>query len=113
MLTDLATVPLLFRSLIGSAGPHLEAAIVRDHLYVAWYQGGDTPNGDLQRFADMLMCSAGICCKARLIFWAVRLFGWWVFKSAKQIPVVVGDDQLPRCCRDGQHEDAEEQALSA
>ncbi len=117
MLTDLASVPLLFCSLIGSAGPNLQAAIVYDHLYVAWFQAGIAPNREMRRFADELMflamCSAGMRCKARLIFWAVRLFGWWVFKSAKQTPVVVAGNQLPRCCRDGNHEDSEEQASSA
>lgn len=36
MLTDLASVPQFARSLVGRVGPHLEAAIVHDFLFIAW-----------------------------------------------------------------------------
>lgn len=36
MLTDLASVPRLARWIVGRVGPHLEASIVHDFLYVAW-----------------------------------------------------------------------------
>ena len=36
MLTDLTSVPRIFRNVVGRVGPHLEAAIVHDYLYVAW-----------------------------------------------------------------------------
>lgn len=35
-LTDLSTVPCILRPLIGRVGPHLEASIIHDWLYVAW-----------------------------------------------------------------------------
>ena len=36
MLTDLTSVPRIFRNAVGRVGPHLEAAIVHDYLYIAW-----------------------------------------------------------------------------
>lgn len=36
MLTDLTSVPWLFRWLVERVGPHLEAAIVHDFLFIAW-----------------------------------------------------------------------------
>ncbi len=36
MLTDLTSVPRIVRNIIGRVGPHLEAAIVHDFLYIAW-----------------------------------------------------------------------------
>ena len=36
MLSDLTSVPPMFRGIVGRVGPHLEAAIVHDYLYMAW-----------------------------------------------------------------------------
>lgn len=36
MLTDLASVPRLARWAVGRVGPHLEAAIIHDFLFIAW-----------------------------------------------------------------------------
>jgi hypothetical protein len=36
MLTDLASVPRLARAVVGRVGPHLEASIVHDYLFIAW-----------------------------------------------------------------------------
>jgi hypothetical protein len=36
MLTDLVSVPSFARTFVGRVGPHLEAAIVHDYLYIAW-----------------------------------------------------------------------------
>ena len=36
MLTDLTSVPRLARWLVGRVGPHLEAAILHDFLFIAW-----------------------------------------------------------------------------
>ena len=36
MLTDLVSVPAFARSIVGRVGPHLEAAIVHDYLFIAW-----------------------------------------------------------------------------
>lgn len=36
MLTDLVSVPWGSRNIVGKVGPHLEAAIVHDYLFIAW-----------------------------------------------------------------------------
>ena len=36
MITDLTSVPWLFRFLVGRVGPWLEAAVLHDYLYLAW-----------------------------------------------------------------------------
>ena len=36
MTTDLASVPFCFRWIVSRVGPHLEACIVHDWLYMAW-----------------------------------------------------------------------------
>ena len=75
-LTDFASVPRLFRIFVGRVGPHLEAAIIHDYLYIAWQLAGLVPDEGMRRFADKLMLvamhAAGMGCKARLIYWAVR-----------------------------------------
>ena len=84
MLTDLASVPRSFRWYVGRVGPHLEATIVHDYLYVAWQlNSGNGPKPKRMRnmrlFADELMLEAmkqaGLRCKAYLIHRAIRCFG--------------------------------------
>ena len=64
MLTDLASVPRLARPLVGRVGPHLEASIVHDFLFLAWQ---DIPNrGARERdfeFANEVMRQAMIIAK--------------------------------------------------
>lgn len=56
MLTDLASVPSVARSIIGRVGPHLEASIVHDYLYVAWQLfDGREPRKVDYRFANEVM----------------------------------------------------------
>jgi hypothetical protein len=78
LITDLASVPRLLRSVFGRVGPHLEGSIVHDFLYVAW-QDLDTPPDPEQgrRFADDVFWHAMIAAKverddADTIYWAVR-----------------------------------------
>lgn len=82
MLTDLTSVPRAARWLVGRVGPHLEAAIVHDFLYIAWQdvKGGHQPQEADRRFADELMRvamkAAGVGrLKRFLIHKAVRTFG--------------------------------------
>lgn len=64
MLTDLASVPALARPLVGRVGPHLEAAIVHDFLFVAW-QDLDHPHATRNdfKFANEIMRQAMISAK--------------------------------------------------
>ena len=72
MLTDLSSVPALARSLVGRVGPHLEASIVHDFLFVAWQdmagRGARRPDFD---FANAVMNQAMI--KAGMSGWRRRL----------------------------------------
>ena len=89
MLTDLTSVPRLFRNSVVRVGPHLEAAIVHDYLYIAWQL---FPNGEARRqdwkFANHVMY-AGL--DAANIGWAKRkliraalsapYFSWSVYRE--------------------------------
>ncbi len=92
MLTDLASVPAAARSLVGRVGPHLEASIVHDFLYIAWQDlPGVEARKDDRDFADELMRVAMIKAKVgwfkrTLIHSAVRLAGWFVYRGANPEP---------------------------
>jgi len=82
MLTDLASVPRIARWLVDRVGPHLEAAIVHDFLYIAWQDvvGGRGAREEDRRFADELMRvameSAKVGATSRsVIHRAVKSFG--------------------------------------
>ncbi len=81
MLTDLSSVPSVARSVIGRVGPHLEASIVHDFLYIAWQDvDGRGPRDEDREFADKLMRvameEAGVRgWKRFLIYNVVRSFG--------------------------------------
>ncbi|MCY4463595.1 MAG: DUF1353 domain-containing protein [Albidovulum sp.] len=70
--TDLTSVPRPFRPFVGRVGPHLEASIIHDYLYVAWQIGGLPPTDDMRRFSDEVMLAAmpasGMGCKAHAIY---------------------------------------------
>lgn len=80
MLTDLASVPWAARPLVGRVGPHLEAAVVHDFLYVAWQDLRDRgPRATDFRFANdvmfQAMLAANVSCVIRnVIFLAVSSF---------------------------------------
>ena len=81
MLTDLASVPRAFRWYAGRVGPHLEASIVHDYLYMAWQdlEGRGAEEID-RRFADDLFLQAMLEAKMRkskawALYSAVRIFG--------------------------------------
>ena len=97
MLTDLTSVPRIFRNIVGRVGPHLEAAIVHDYLYIAWQL---LPNRTARRqdwkFANHVMF-AGL--DAANIGWAKRkliraalsapYFSWSVYRERDD-----GDDGM-------------------
>lgn len=81
MVTDLTTVPWITRIFVGRVGPHLEAAIVHDFLYIAWQDMADHgARREDRRFADWLMYvamkAAGVgFLKRWFIYVTVRIFG--------------------------------------
>lgn len=87
MTTDLVSVPKWARSIIGRVGPHLEACIVHDWLYVAWQIQDREPTKADWRWANKVLY-AGM--KAAKCSWASRVairiametpfLSWGVFK---------------------------------
>ncbi len=99
-LTDLTSVPPVFRLLISRAGPWLEAAVLHDYLYVAWQS---VPHRTALRadrlFADRVMLAAmqvkGVSRWRRwLIYAAVRLGGGRSYRMKS--PFRFGDATDPR-----------------
>ncbi len=87
MFTDLSSVPEVFWSIVGPIGPHLEASIIHDYLYMAWT---DFRAKAVERdwdFADEVL-RAGMTVSGvkpltrKLIYNAVHSdIGWAVFKK--------------------------------
>lgn len=80
MRTDLASVPRWARWLVGRVGPHLEASILHDWLYIAWRHHAISPTEWQRRFADRLLLAgmeaAGMDWRRWVIYAAVRAGGW-------------------------------------
>lgn len=101
MLTDLSSAPRLFRGLVGRVGPHLEATIVHDYLYVAWQILCVKANGNMLKFADELMFVAMKAAGMKLMAWAIYvpvfLAGRGVFFGKDPGPFIVCSECLPTC----------------
>ncbi len=67
MLTDLTSVPAVFRSLVGRVGPWLEAAVVHDFLTIAWRVVDGSGTLERRRFADDIMWAAMTEAKVGLL----------------------------------------------
>ena len=74
MTTDMASVPKIFRNIIGRIGPHLEACIVHDWLYIAWQMQDRMPTREDHDFANRVLY-AGL--KAAKCHWVTRV-GMWI-----------------------------------
>ena len=92
MLTDLASVPWWGRWLVSRVGPHLEASIIHDFLYIAWQDlNGHGARRRDRRFADEVMrvamkkAEVGLV-KRTIIFGAVRAFGWTIYREREHSP---------------------------
>lgn len=107
MLTDLSSVPSLLRSIVNRVGPHLEASIVHDFLYIAWQDvAGYTPKDADRDFADELMRVAMIEAKVSsmqvfLIHTAVRAGGKSAFFDRDDGPRYVRDENGGDCPCEG------------
>lgn len=81
MVTDLSSAPWIVRWIVGRVGPHLEASIVHDFLYIAWQDVADRgARREDREFADKVMLAAMAEARVNpiirwLIYLAVRLFG--------------------------------------
>ena len=70
-VTDLASTPRIFWSLLPPFGPHSRAAVVHDWLY----QVQTTTRLEADRIFLTALREDGVPY-ARLLYWAVRLGGW-------------------------------------
>jgi hypothetical protein len=91
MLTDLASVPRAAWALVAPVGPHLEASIVHDFLYIAWQDLGMEARSMDRDFADEIMragmIEAGVDrSQIVMIYSAVRAFGGPVFRKEDPPP---------------------------
>ena len=114
MCTDLATIPtrlLRFLLGIGRVGPHLEATIVHDFLYIAWqlfaHQGANPKQHarkEYKAFADnlcycLLKASRVGCVKKVLMYVGMRIpfIAWWYF-GGKDTNIGIPKNQNPCPC---------------
>ncbi|MEL7344876.1 MAG: DUF1353 domain-containing protein, partial [Pseudomonadota bacterium] len=76
MMTDLTSVPPLFRGLVNRVGPWLEAAIVHDFLCIAWRTMDGRGTAARRLFADHIMWAAmdkaNVGTTKHLIYRAIR-----------------------------------------
>ncbi len=79
-VTDFASVPKVFWSIIPAWGKFGKGAVVHDYLYQ------DTDNQWMTRkladqiFLGAMLVSGTAPWKAKVMYWAVRLFGWVAWK---------------------------------
>ena len=107
MLTDLSSVPPGFRWAVNRVGPHLEATIVHDFLYIAWQDlAGHGARDEDRKFADELMRVAMKEAKVSgvqifLIHSAVSLAGGSAFRNADPGTRYVEDETGGDCPCEG------------
>lgn len=83
-LTDLSSVPWFLRWFAGRVGPHLEASVIHDWLFVAWQHEGLIPNAQMHKFADDVFLAAmkvaKVCRFRRWVLYTVsRVLGRCTF----------------------------------
>ncbi len=98
LYTDLASVPKAVWSIVGPIGKHLEASIVHDYLYMAWTDFRNEAVPRDHKFADKVFL-AGMkvsnVYRRYPIYWAVRLFGWPMFRMKDYSLAERMDEWLP------------------
>ena len=110
-MSDLASVPRLFRFVVSRAGPYLEACVIHDWLYEAWIVTRQIPDIAMKSFADdilrMAMRQANV--KKHIIYTihkAVVIGGGKMFRqggNASKPPiteVIAPTDKYESCCYD-------------
>lgn len=82
--TDFSSVPAALRSIISKIGPHSEASVVHDYLYVRWKDFYRRARSQDRLFADRVFragLEAANVSDAGLMYRAVRLGGWNAFAT--------------------------------
>lgn len=94
LVTDLASVPRIAWSVVNRVGPHLEASIVHDFLYIAWQSSPERGARDADReFADKLFLAGMAAAKVgaldkALIYNTVRTFGGGAYRRRDPVRFV-------------------------
>jgi hypothetical protein len=97
LVTDFASVPKLFWSLIGPIGTHSKAAIVHDFMYLCLGPPGAREYRARRSFADRLFYAMMIgmgtpAGKAQIIFQTVRTFGRSRWPTNPEVRFIDPDD---------------------
>lgn len=90
-ITDFASVPRVFQSIIPAWGKYGKAAVIHDYLYqehcipVSTWLYEVLPR-ITRKYADTIFYEAMLVSgtkhwKAKVMYWAVRLFGWFAWKG--------------------------------
>ena len=100
MLTDLTSVPRPFRWLVERVGPHLEAAIVHDFLFIAWQDVGREATREDWLFANRVMVAGMQAARIRpwicwIIAWALSTRFSWILYARENERRYVDLDKAP------------------
>ena len=101
-ITDLTSVPPLFRLFVSRAGPWLEAAVTHDYLYIAWQLvEGRGPRDQDRKWADDVMFAAMKAAKVSAwrrwaIYLALRVGGRWTYQRSGEGIANFGNVNDPR-----------------
>lgn len=100
LYTDLASVPQFLWPIVGPVGPHLEASIIHDYLYMAWTDFRARASRRDRDFADAVFL-AGMkvsrVSKRNLIHAVVQSpIGWAVFRKKSYTLKERMEDWLPQ-----------------
>ena len=100
LYTDLASVPEHLWSIVGPIGPHLEASIIHDYLYMAWTDFREKALSRDWKFANDVFLAGMTVSKVKkrdLIHAAVSLpVGWRVFRKKSYTLKERMEDWLPQ-----------------
>jgi len=79
--TDFASIPRIFWAILPRWGKYGNAAVIHDWLY-------KDQQLSRKQADDIFLEAMGVLCvsawQKHTIYWAVRAFGWWAWKSAQQ-----------------------------
>ena len=93
-------MPQIFHAIVGPIGPHLEASIIHDYLYMAWTDYRTGARRDDWRFADRVFYAGMTKSDVRkrdIIYAAVHsdFTGWPVFRKKSYTLRARMDEWLP------------------
>ena len=79
-VTDFASIPWLFWTILPAWGKYGKAAVLHDYLYQGMYMTRKQADG---LFYDAMLVSGTKTWKAMVMYYAVRLFGKFAWKGGK------------------------------